>query len=37
MGITAAYSTLLADGAAVKPAVLVMPDANGGGGSRCSA
>jgi enterochelin esterase-like enzyme len=30
VGITAAYSTLLADGAAVKPAVLVMPDANGG-------
>jgi len=30
MGITAAYSTLLADGAPVKPAVLVMPDANGG-------
>ena len=30
VGITAAYSTLLGDGAAVKPAVLVMPDANGG-------
>jgi enterochelin esterase-like enzyme len=30
VGITAAYSTLLADGAAVKPAVLVMPDTNGG-------
>ncbi len=30
VGITAAYSTLLADGAPVKPAVLVMPDANGG-------
>jgi enterochelin esterase-like enzyme len=30
MGITSAYSTLLTDGAPVKPAVLVMPDANGG-------
>ena len=30
VGITAAYSTLLADGAPVKPAVLVMPDTNGG-------
>jgi enterochelin esterase-like enzyme len=30
VGITAAYGTLLADGAPVKPAVLVMPDANGG-------
>jgi enterochelin esterase-like enzyme len=30
VGITAAYSTLLADGAAVKPAVLVMPDTDGG-------
>ncbi len=30
VGITQAYSTLLADGAPVKPAVLVMPDANGG-------
>ncbi len=30
MGITAAYRTLLADGAPLKPAVLVMPDANGG-------
>ncbi len=30
VGITSAYSTLLADGAPVKPAVLVMPDANGG-------
>ena len=30
MGITAAYSTLLTDGAPVKPVVLVMPDANGG-------
>ena len=30
VGITAAYSTLLADGAAVKPAVLVMPDTNEG-------
>ena len=30
VGITAAYRTLLADGAAVKPAVLVMPDTNGG-------
>ena len=30
VGITAAYSTLLADGAAVKPTVLVMPDTNGG-------
>jgi len=29
VGVTAAYSTLLADGV-VKPAVLVMPDANGG-------
>ena len=30
MGITSAYSTLMADGAPVKPAVLVMPDTNGG-------
>jgi len=30
VGITAAYSTLLTGGAPVKPAVLVMPDANGG-------
>ena len=30
VGITSAFSTLLADGAPVKPAVLVMPDANGG-------
>jgi len=30
MGITSAYSTLLTDGAPVKPVVLVMPDANGG-------
>jgi enterochelin esterase-like enzyme len=30
VGITQAYGTLLADGAPVKPAVLVMPDANGG-------
>ena len=30
VGITQAYSTLLQDGAPVKPAVLVMPDANGG-------
>ena len=30
VGITAAYSTLLGDGAAVKPTVLAMPDANGG-------
>jgi len=30
VGITAAYSTLLTGGAAVKPAVLVMPDSNGG-------
>ncbi len=30
VGITSAYSTLLADGAQVKPAVLVMPDTNGG-------